>query len=69
MPVLFTRVCAFVTAEEFQLQGADYVILRLGSLDTYLPGKEFAHTWMSERADWFDLDADLARHEEWIEGA
>lgn len=51
------------------MQGADYVILRLGSLDTYLPGKEFAHTWMSERADWFDLDADLARHEEWIEGA
>jgi hypothetical protein len=24
---------------------------------------------MSERADWFDLDADLARHEEGIEGA
>jgi hypothetical protein len=50
-------------------EGADYVILRLGSLDTYLPGKEIAHTWMSERADWFDLDADLARHEEGIEGA
>ena len=48
---------------------ADHVILRLGSLDTHLPGKEFAHTWMSERADWFDLEADLARHEEWIEGA
>ena len=51
------------------MQGADYVILRLGSLDTHLPGKEIAHTWMSERADWFDLDADLARHEEGIEGA
>ena len=51
------------------MQGADYVILVLGSLDTYLPGKEIAHTWMSERADWFHPDADPARHEEGIEGA
>ena len=48
---------------------ADYVVLRLGSLDTPLPSREIAHTWMSERAHWFDLDADLARHEEGIEGA
>lgn len=48
---------------------AEYVVLRLGSLDTPLPGKEIAHTWMSERADWFDLDADLARHDEGLAGS
>ena len=48
-------------------ENADYVVLRLGSLDTALPNKEIAHTWMSERADWFDLDADLARHDKGLD--
>ena len=46
--------------------GRDHVILRLGSLDTQLGAKEVAHTWMSDSADWFDLDSDLPRYEEGV---
>ena len=46
----------------------DYVVLRLGSLDTPLSGKEIAHTWMSQRAEWFDLDSDAARYKENLPG-
>ena len=46
--------------------GRDQLILRLGSLDTQLGANEVAHTWMSDSADWFDLDSDLPRYEEGI---
>ena len=39
------------------------IILRLGSIDTDLPSKELAHTWLSESAQWYDLDSELPHHE------
>lgn len=42
------------------------VILRLGSLDTNLPGKELAHTWVSEKAQWYDLQSELPHYDEGI---
>ena len=42
------------------------VILRLGSLDTDIPSEELAHTWLSERAEWYDLKAELPHYAEGI---
>ena len=41
-------------------------MLCLGSLDTQLGAREVAHTWMSDSADWFDLDSDLPRYEDGV---
>ena len=43
--------------------GKNNIILRLGSLDSDIPGKELAHTWVSEKAQWYDLNAELPHYE------
>ena len=40
------------------------IILRLGSLDTNFPGEERAHTWISEGAEWYDLNKELTQYDE-----
>ena len=42
------------------------VILRLGSIDSGTPAKEFAHTWVSEKAEWYDLQGELPHYGEGI---
>ena len=44
------------------------IILRLGSLDTDIPSKELAHTWVSESAEWYDLNAELPHYDEEFRG-
>jgi len=42
----------------------NFVVLRLGSLDTDFPGKERAHTWVSEGASWYDPNKELPQYDE-----
>lgn len=37
----------------------DHVMLRLGSLDSEISSSEFAHIWLSEKADWYSLHTDI----------
>lgn len=39
----------------------DHVILRLGSLDSEIASKEYAHIWLSDKASWFSLESDLKK--------
>ncbi len=40
------------------------IILRVGSIDTTsTPMKELAHTWISEGAQWYDIDSQLPRYD------
>lgn len=45
----------------------DVLRIRLGSLDTPLPARAKAHTFVSDKADWEDLDAfsSLPRFDTW----
>ena len=42
-----------------QRAGQGHIILRLGSLDSELPCKEYAHIWLSDKADWYEMGAQL----------
>lgn len=37
----------------------DHIILRLGSLDSDITSKEYAHIWLSDKASWYSLNSDL----------
>lgn len=39
--------------------------IRLGSLDTPFEEKAKAHTWVSDKADWEDINDDLPQFAEW----
>jgi len=41
----------------------DHVILRLGSVDSELTTSEYAHIWLSEKANWYDLHSDLKEYQ------
>lgn len=47
-----------------QRAGQDAVILRLGSIDSKLSSKEYAHIWLSDKADWYDLNSSLAERQD-----
>ncbi len=45
------------------------ITLSLGSLDTNIPSKEFAHIWISDGASWYELNAELPLYEKsWRDG-
>ncbi len=45
------------------------VAISLGTLDSDLPSREFARIWLSDRANWYDPDADLPRYDRsWRDG-
>jgi hypothetical protein len=46
--------------------GKDVVMLRLGCLDTKIPGQPLMHIWRSDGASWYDPRAVLP---ELLEGA
>lgn len=37
----------------------EHIILRLGSLDSDIPSKEYAHIWLSDKASWYELNTEL----------
>ena len=39
--------------------GQDHIILRLGSIDSELPSREYAHIWLSHKASWYELNSEL----------
>lgn len=41
-----------------------HIILRLGCLDDGLQSVEKSHIWLSQKANWYDLNAKLAMHDE-----
>lgn len=47
--------------------GRPSVMLRLGCLDTSIPGRPLAHIWRSDGASWFDPKVALAEHPEGYE--
>jgi hypothetical protein len=43
----------------------DYIRIRLGTLDTPFTKKPSAHTWVSDRAPWDLIDAEVPQFPEW----
>lgn len=39
--------------------GSDHIILRLGSLDNDPDSDEINHIWVSQKASWYNINADL----------
>lgn len=39
--------------------GQESIILRLGSIDSEVSSDEYAHIWLSDKASWYDLHAEL----------
>ena len=44
-------------------EGADNIILRLGSLDDAPLSKEKNHIWVSQKAAWYSINSDLPRYQ------
>ena len=44
--------------------GAEHIILRLGSVDSALPALEKNHIWVSEKAGWYIIDSNLPQCQE-----
>lgn len=45
-------------------EGAEHLILRLGSLDTDPKSKETNHIWVSQKASWYSIINDLPEYQE-----
>jgi len=41
----------------------DHIILRLGSLDSDLGSNEYAHIWLSQKANWYSLHSEIKEYE------
>jgi hypothetical protein len=44
---------------------AEFIRIRLGSLDTPLPRRPRAHTWVSDKASWEPIEDSLPQFPEW----
>jgi hypothetical protein len=44
--------------------GTRHIVLRLGSLDDAPGSMERCHIWVSQKADWYSINADLPEHRE-----
>jgi len=47
-----------------QREGQDRLVLRLGSIDSGVTSKEYAHIWLSEKAAWFELHSELEEYQD-----
>ena len=44
--------------------GAEHIVLRLGSLDDAPSSKEKSHIWVSQKATWYSINSNLPEHQE-----
>lgn len=51
-----------------QREDQDHIILRLGSIDSDLSSKEYAHIWLSEKATWYQLNSNLEECQDGLQG-
>jgi hypothetical protein len=42
-----------------QRAGQEHIILRMGSLDSDVSSKEYAHIWLSDKASWYEINTEL----------
>jgi len=56
----FCPICA--TQIYAKKQGAEHIVLRLGSLDDDPKSKELNHIWVSQKANWYTLNSNLPEH-------
>ncbi|MFK7977145.1 MAG: GFA family protein [Halioglobus sp.] len=45
-------------------EGMAHIVLRLGSLDSDLASMEKNHIWVSQKANWYNIDDNLPKYEE-----
>jgi hypothetical protein len=45
-------------------EGAQHIVLRLGSLDSELDSIERNHIWVSQKASWYTLNSNLPKCQE-----
>lgn len=45
-------------------EGTPHIVLRLGCLDSDIEAQEKKHIWVSQKASWFVINADLPEHDE-----
>jgi hypothetical protein len=43
-------------------EGAEHIILRLGSLDDDPKSRELSHIWVSQKANWYKINSPLPEH-------